>query len=318
MTAPPPGQLTRRSLLRRGAAAGALLAAGPLAACGGSSPPRREEVVIVGAGLAGLTCAYRLQKAGIEAAVVEARDDRLGGRCFTARGFADGQVGEHGGEFIDTNHLRIQALVDELGLELEDREAAFRALPPTRGARIFEGELQTSPEVYRGYATMLRRLRAEAQRTGYDGPYDSPAAQRFDAGEAQDWLDGNVPGGSGSLLGLATSAYLASEFGLDADELAATSLLYLTEGNSEDEDGSDERFHVAGGNDLIVRGLAESPARRGGGARRTAALPPAASGRGLRPGDRRRRPRSRPRGWCWRSRSRPCATSTSTAPGSAP
>jgi monoamine oxidase len=258
MTAPRPGQLTRRSFLRRSAAAGALLAAGPLAACGGSTRPRREEVVIVGAGLAGLTCAYRLQRVGIEAAVVEARDDRLGGRCFTARGFVDGQVGEHGGEFIDTNHLRIQALVDELGLELEDREAAFRELPPTRGARIFEGELQTSPEVYRGYATMLRRLRAEAQRTGYDGPYENPAARRFDAGEAQDWLDGNVPGGAGSLLGLATSAYLASEFGLDPNELSATSLLYLTEGNSEDEDGSDERFHVAGGNDLIVGGLAES------------------------------------------------------------
>ena len=53
------------------------------------------------------------------------------------------------------------------------------------------------------------------------------------------------------------SAYLTGEFGLDPGELAATSLLYLTEGTASDEDGSDERYHVAGGNDLIVSGLAE-------------------------------------------------------------
>ena len=155
---------TRRTFLKQGTAAGLALGAAPLAACNDSSPPRpprREQVAIVGAGLAGLTCAYRLHQAGIEAAVFEARPDRLGGRCFTARAFADGQVGEHGGEFIDTNHRAIQALVDELGLELEDREAAVRELPPTRGARLFDGELRTAPEIYRGYGAMLGRLNAD-------------------------------------------------------------------------------------------------------------------------------------------------------------
>ena len=41
--------------------------------------------MVVGAGLAGLTCAYRLKQAGIAAQVHEA-SDRLGGRCWTIRG----------------------------------------------------------------------------------------------------------------------------------------------------------------------------------------------------------------------------------------
>ena len=50
------------------------------------------RVVVVGAGLAGLTCAYRLRQNGISADVFEARDSRLGGRCWTVRGFRHEQV----------------------------------------------------------------------------------------------------------------------------------------------------------------------------------------------------------------------------------
>jgi monoamine oxidase len=48
----------------------------------------------VGAGLAGTTAAYRLAQQGVHVQLFEARD-RIGGRCWTARGFADGQMAEH-------------------------------------------------------------------------------------------------------------------------------------------------------------------------------------------------------------------------------
>ncbi|MSU36034.1 MAG: FAD-binding protein [Pedosphaera sp.] len=54
-----------------------------LPAVAGGSPPR---IAIIGGGLAGLTCAYRLRSKGIESMVYEAAP-RLGGRCFTRRGF---------------------------------------------------------------------------------------------------------------------------------------------------------------------------------------------------------------------------------------
>src|SRR5436190_4640996 len=71
--------LTRREFVRRAGIATAALAAGPLAFAGkaaGSS----ARVVIVGGGLAGLTCAYRLKQAGVAATIYEA-NTRLGGRC---------------------------------------------------------------------------------------------------------------------------------------------------------------------------------------------------------------------------------------------
>jgi monoamine oxidase len=76
---------------------------------------------------------------------------------------------------------------------------------------------------------------------------------------ARDWLDRNVRGGSRSLLGQAVSEYLSEEFGLDAGRLGATNLFYILERPGSDpasSDGSDERFHVHGGNDQIPSRLA--------------------------------------------------------------
>ncbi|WP_373069427.1 FAD-dependent oxidoreductase [Gemmatimonas sp.] len=89
---------------------------------GKSIAPAR--VVIVGAGLAGLTAAYRLKQKGIIATVYEA-NTRLGGRCWINRSsFANGQIAEHGGEFIDQAHTATRQLAQELGLPLDNVVAA--------------------------------------------------------------------------------------------------------------------------------------------------------------------------------------------------
>src|SRR5207247_9504444 len=57
-------------------------------------PLASTRIVVVGAGLAGLTAAYRLQQAGYAAEVYEA-SDRIGGRCYAGRGdLEDGRVQE--------------------------------------------------------------------------------------------------------------------------------------------------------------------------------------------------------------------------------
>ena len=65
------------------------------------------RVAIVGAGLAGLTAAYELSKAGLKPDVYEG-STRLGGRCYSIK--FPGQIAEHGGEFINHGHYAIQDL----------------------------------------------------------------------------------------------------------------------------------------------------------------------------------------------------------------
>jgi monoamine oxidase len=239
--------LSRRRFLARGAAlGGAMLVAGPMAACGGSEGPSGPRIVVVGAGLAGLTAAYRLQQRGADVSVYEAHPNRVGGRCWTAREFADGQVAEHGGEFIDTDHVRMRALVRELDLQLEDRETYAKRRAGRYSRLYLDGSLRDEDHALRGYAKLRRRLRTEADRIGYfHGDYRYGRALAFDRQTAAQWLDRNVPGGGESLLGQVMRDYLSSEFGADAERLGATNLFYVLEGdtNTGGPAGTD-RFHA--------------------------------------------------------------------------
>src|ERR1700738_3944119 len=105
------------------------------------------RIAVVGAGLAGLTAAYRLQKMGHPCEVYEARN-RPGGRVFTAyfgeayeelggKNVYDGGEGKH-----------ILALIDELGLEtlahpmnfsqwaLSDQADLFKSAPEPSSAAL--------------------------------------------------------------------------------------------------------------------------------------------------------------------------------------
>ncbi|MEB3223022.1 MAG: NAD(P)/FAD-dependent oxidoreductase [Candidatus Sericytochromatia bacterium] len=92
---------------------------------------RPADVVVVGAGLAGLTTAYRLRQAGLDCVVLELAD-RVGGRMRTAR-YPEGVSAEAGlEEFWDTNPSI--ALARELGVELEESATAFSSF-------IYKGRL---------------------------------------------------------------------------------------------------------------------------------------------------------------------------------
>jgi len=65
---------------------------------------RRKRIVILGAGLAGLSAAYQLTRAGHDVTILEART-RAGGRVHTLREpFADGLHAEAGAMFIPESH----------------------------------------------------------------------------------------------------------------------------------------------------------------------------------------------------------------------
>jgi monoamine oxidase len=75
-----------------------------------AGPPK--HVVVVGAGMAGLTAAMLLKEAGHRVTILEARN-RLGGRIYTYRGFADGLYGEFGAMRFPRQHRLGQSLINE-------------------------------------------------------------------------------------------------------------------------------------------------------------------------------------------------------------
>jgi len=79
---------------------------------------KSREIVVIGAGLAGLTAAYRLHEQGASVHVYEARG-RVGGRIFSA--IACGHTVELGGHNITDGGAaeNIRHLMDELGLETQ-------------------------------------------------------------------------------------------------------------------------------------------------------------------------------------------------------
>jgi monoamine oxidase len=73
-----------------------------------------SRILVIGAGIAGLTAASRLSKAGREVLVLEARE-RIGGRTHTDRQFADFPL-EFGAEFVHGDHCPTWPLIRQLGL----------------------------------------------------------------------------------------------------------------------------------------------------------------------------------------------------------
>jgi monoamine oxidase len=260
-----PDGITRRGFLGRAAAAGAgMVLAGP--ASGAVAASRRERraqarqqarhgarVVVIGAGLAGLTCAYRLHQAGVRAQVFEARESRLGGRCWTVRGFQHGQVGEHGGEFIDTRHVQILRIVHELGLTLEDRAKAEAQRPNTIRPLWLNGRLRDRDKVTAGFDDLFAKLERDYKRVG-DYRYNKAthAAREFDEMTVVDWLDHNVPN---RLLRELVDIGLTGFFGIDGSRMSAINLF---EAYVAPYVGADERYHTHGGNDQIPHGMART------------------------------------------------------------
>ncbi|QIM15789.1 FAD-dependent oxidoreductase [Leucobacter insecticola] len=74
------------------------------------------KLVVIGAGLAGLTAAWELSKAGHDCTVLEARD-RVGGRTWSAR-LGNGEITERGGEYVFPTEFPVRKLAAEVGVPI--------------------------------------------------------------------------------------------------------------------------------------------------------------------------------------------------------
>jgi monoamine oxidase len=251
--------LTRRRLLRDAGIAGlTLAAAGKFASPANSATAPR--IVVVGAGLAGLTCAYRLKQAGYTALVHDAAD-RVGGRCWTIRGaFADGQIAEHGGELIDQGHAAIRQLASELGLKLDNLLQAERN--GTEPTYYFDEADYPFEQATADLKAIWQKLHGDVSAASYPTLYSGYTQRGFELDHMSivDWIEEMVPGGIGSKLGQLLDIAYNIEYGAESSQQSALNLIYLLgyvgPGQLRIFGKSNEKYHVQGGNDQIPARLA--------------------------------------------------------------
>jgi len=256
--------VSRREVVTGAAAAatGALLGGAAQAGAAPSAahtPRRRVDVVVIGAGLAGLSAASDLVRAGHSVVVLEART-RVGGRTLN-HPVGDGEVIEVGGEWVGPGQDRIIARAREFGIK------TFKTY--TKGAQIldFEGK-QThftglipplpSPDAA-DFGQLLGKVVALQSTVPLTDPWMAPNAATLDSQTVETYMLANSStNGAQFLLELAVKAIFATD---SRDLSLLHALFYFHSGNgvinlaSTAGGAQDSRF--VGGSQLVSIELAK-------------------------------------------------------------
>lgn len=162
-----------------------------------TSPDVRHDVIVVGAGVTGLTAAWRLHQAGQDVLVLEARD-RVGGRLSTAAHGPDGRTDDEaasdfevGGQWVSPDQTALLALLDELGLTTYPRwregDSLFLAADGT--AHRFTDDLPLPEATATAVAHLTKVLDELVAEIDPDRPWAHPDAAELDAVSFRAWLE---------------------------------------------------------------------------------------------------------------------------------
>jgi monoamine oxidase len=216
------------------------------------------KIAIIGGGIAGLTAAHYLTKAGFKPTIYEAAK-RTGGRMMSATGLlAEGITTELGGEFIDSSHKDMLALCDEFHLprlDMQDPEELKRNL--VKHDFYFDNHRISEKSLIEALKPYLSVIKKDAELVATEN-YKNPALIALDKLSLDEYLQ--KIGITGWLYDLLRISYTA-EMGLESDIqncIAFLELLDTNTANGFDIYGeSDERYKVIGGNQKIVDALAK-------------------------------------------------------------
>lgn len=230
-----------------------------------------SPILILGGGLAGLTAAYELKKAGLKSEILEA-SGRLGGRIFTKNNFnEEGMFCELGGELIDSDHSYLLEMARELDCEIDDFNAneAEKHLEPYH--YYFDGKHYFEKDILQAFEPLKKKLKKDMWkllssnmfRPKINYRHHSAYAVTLDQMTLSDYL--NEIEVEPWVRNFIDVAYLG-EYGLDTSEQSALNLLMLYGAvffaNSEVRFSpfgvSDESKRIKGGNSRIIEALAKN------------------------------------------------------------
>src|SRR4051794_17065250 len=234
--------ISRRGLLQGAAglsvAGGAIAAVDAGAATTATALQRRQaDVVVVGAGLAGLSAARRLQHAGRSVIVLEARD-RVGGRTLN-HDLGNGHHGDMGGTWIGPTQTAIAALAKKMDVHAFDQ--------PDEGSQVYYdgttrltyddstpvvGTAPPDPTILPDIVSIIAQVDTMAQEVPVDRPWDAPHAAEWDRQTLDSWLRSNTA--NPKTMDVASAAFEAL-LGCEAREI---SLLYAVHYVATATDGS--------------------------------------------------------------------------------
>jgi monoamine oxidase len=254
--ATPRVELTERRDFLKAAAlagAGAMLAPGAFAQrAGRDSTPR---VIVVGAGLAGLSCAYELRSAGVDVVVYEARE-RVGGRVISIGDIIPGKIVEGGGEFIGANQPRWIGYAEQFGIALrpsepEDADQLERPI-------LVNGRYLPKPDanrVWESMAALTANLNAPARKVIAHEPWASAGAATLDQRTVAQWLAEQDADGVTKTL---VRASLEAECGVELEQMSMLALLAKVAGGGlEDYWAHNADFRAVGGAQSLATAFAD-------------------------------------------------------------
>ncbi len=218
------------------------------------------DCVVVGAGLAGLTAARALERDGLEAVVLEARD-RVGGRTVN-QAIGGGNVVELGGQWVGPGQDSILGLIDDLGLSTFATYGDGRSLFERRGrVRSHRGTIpKLNPVSLAEVARALRKINRMAARVDPEAPWDQPELSAWDRVSFDSWLRRNLRTKTArDLMRLAIEAVWAAE----PEDISLLHVMFYVRsaGSVEvllDTEGGSQESRVVGGTQLISERIAES------------------------------------------------------------
>jgi monoamine oxidase len=258
-------EISRRDFLKgAGAVTAGLALSGTLAgralAAHASGSPR---IAIIGGGISGLNAALTLQDAGYAATIYEA-SSRLGGRMHSdTTSWANGQTSEWCGELIDTGHKTILHLAQRFGLQTVD---LLQAEPMgSQDTYFFFNNYYLQKTADGDFSQVYHVLRSQIQAAPSPTLYNSYTltGYQLDHLSLYDWIEQYVTGGHSSNMGQFLDVAYNEEYGRETKEQSSLNLVYLlgfqvNPGNFSIFGKSDERYHIAGGNQQLPTAIANS------------------------------------------------------------
>jgi monoamine oxidase len=238
---------SRRSVLTGGSAA-IIAGAAPRSAWGKTE----VDVAIIGAGLAGLYAAHRLEVAGLKCAIVEA-DSRVGGRLLTLDDLPGAP--DAGGIQVGSNYRLLRHIADDLKVPLlpspnEARDVLYRI----NGKSVRDSAWRTSN------ANRLSGVERERPPVTLAGLYN---AQLPKLEKPSDWLDPaaaaqlDLPYGAMlSNMGASEEALRLIETNMNGNALASMSALHIARSAAIFRAGAGPIFTIKGGSQRIPEALA--------------------------------------------------------------